>query len=92
MNIGNKIKVLKAAQHRVFTPKESTFLFYVINDTGDMSDAYDSMMAMISQDHNYPTVIVDGFTYDEHRKFSSSIVSKVKNETITIEDLEEINR
>lgn len=92
MNIGNKIKISKAAVKRVFTPKESAFLFSIINDTGSMSSAYDAMRKWTGEDIEAEKVIVDGFSCDEHTTISYSILSKVEDEIITADDLEEMVR
>ena len=91
MNIGNKIKVQKAALHRTLSPEESSFLFSAINSTGSMSDAHD-ILEYWTGVPNSKKIILAGFSFDKHIKLSFSILSKVKNEIIAIEDLEEINR
>ena len=91
MNIGNKIKVQKAALHRVLSPEESAFLFEAINFSGSMSDAYDTLEAWGGSNIGNK-IVISTFSFDDHIKLSSSILSKVKDEIIAVADLEEINR
>ena len=91
MNIGNTIKIRKASMRRVFTPKESSFLFSAINISKSMSSAHDILEAW-AKGGNSKKQIIPGFMLDEHKTISYSILSKVENEIITAEDLEEINR
>jgi len=92
MNIGNKIKLRKAAIRKVFTQTESAFLFSIINLTGDMSDAYDAMIGILSTDDRDNAVIVPGYMYDEHKTLSKAIVDKIDKQEIDADDLEEIQR
>ena len=91
MNIGNKIKVQKAALRRVLSSEESSFLFSAINSTGNMSDAYDILEYWTGVPFREKRIL-SGFSFDKHLKLSSSILSKVKDEIIAVADLEEINR
>jgi len=88
MNIVNKIQIAKAVTHKTLTQKESEFLFSIINKTNEMGTAVDFMKTWISNSKN--KIQVNNFSYNEHQTLSSSIISKLKNEIITIEDLEEI--
>lgn len=92
MNIGNKIKLRKAAIRRVFTPRESAFLFSVIDITGDMSDAYDALLGILSIDSKNDGIIIPGYLYDEHKVLSKEILDKIDSQEISQEDIEEIKR
>jgi len=92
MNIGNKIKLRKAAIRKVFTQRESAFLFSIINITGDMSDTYDALIGILSTDDKDSAVIIPGYMYDEHKTLSKAIVDKIDEQEIDTNDIEEIRR
>lgn len=92
MNIGNKIQVSKASMRRVFSTRESAFLFSLINITGNMSDAMEALKSWISVDSEMDKPIIVGFSLNEHQKLSSSILTKLKDEIIEENNLEEIHR